>query len=102
MIWRSHCIWHDFEPAIVEVEFRWVPGPIELRVLVEGFRRFVTHGWTYFTSRNEIRCDSVWGPVLGVLDLERQAVRMRHFPYQIVIPEGWHALAEDWHGEIRL
>jgi hypothetical protein len=50
---------------------------------------------TCFTGRNEIRCDSEWGPVLGVLDLERKAVRMRHFPYQIEIPDRCHVVQEE-------
>jgi len=92
MIWRSECLWHEFEPAVVELEFQSVPGRVELRVIVEGFRRFVATEWAYWTSRNEIRCDSFWGPVIGKLDLEQRAVRMRRFPYQLTIPDRWHIL----------
>jgi hypothetical protein len=106
MIFRATCTWHGGDPVAVECEFQCVPGPIQLRVIQTTHVMWcngkswnpvglLCQGWCYFTSRNEIRCDSEWGPVLGVLDLERKAVRMRHFPYQIEIPDGWHPLVED-------
>jgi hypothetical protein len=96
MIWRSECMFHAHDRGVVEVEFTRVPGPIALRVLDYGgvwaHPLFIAEGHAYFTSRNEIRCDSEWGPVVGVLDLEQRAVRMTFFPYQITIPDRWHVL----------
>jgi len=98
MIWRSECIWHAHDPAMVEVEFTTVPGPISLRVFstlgLYPSPLFDTGGWAFFTARNEIRCNSGWGPVVGLLDLETRSVRMTYFPYQITIPDRWHVLPE--------
>jgi len=99
MIFRSRCVLHAHDPAIVEIEFKDVPGPIIMRVYVIGGQRpelaFHIGGHAYFHRNNQIRCDSELGPVIGYLDLEKRAVRMRFFPYtQLCIPDKWHVLPE--------
>ena len=104
VVFRSPCLWHDMQHATVEVEFQDIPGWAEMRIVQwEGrdcygtpvpYLQFAARGPTRFTKRNELRTDCEWGPVLFAIDLEKRAVRMRHFPYQITIPDWWHVVQE--------
>jgi len=90
MRFRSACVWHADDPAIVEVTFARIPGWVDLRVWQHDFCAFHVRGWGAFTKRNELRVDTEWGPGLIALDLDQRAVRVRHFPYQITVPDRWH------------
>lgn len=100
MIFSSECIFHAHDPAIITIEFRHIPGPIALTIFTAIGRipmvLFEIGGIAYFTEQNHIRCESMYGPVVGEMDIEKKAVRMIRFPSQeIRIPDRWHVVRRE-------